>query len=336
VRVTNMAGIDLNTFIFDYDLTFVALLMNADGTIYHTYGGRDWRAAATHLDGGSFRQALVKGLRTHKSYRPSTKRLARPAAVTVEELPAMKRRIAAGNRPTCYHCHTINDMRTEELMRQGVWKREMLWRWPDPIQLGITLHGQTLVTSIAKDAPLGRAELSPGEKIVRVGAMEVSTFGDIQRALRALPDAGGDFILETRVSFATVEVPFHLPPGWKAASPEVFAWRASKWTLSPKPGFGGKQLDPEALRKAGLPEDTFAFRVGYLVTWGPNAHTGRNAAKAGLRKGDIVVAVAKKDDFKSVEHFHAWFRLTQRSGTEVPVEYIRKGERKTLQLPVVD
>ena len=221
-------------------------------------------------------------------------------------------------------------------MRQGAWKREMLWRWPDPIQLGITLQQQTHIASIAKDSPLGRAELSHGGKIVRVGAMEVASFGDIQRALRALPDAGGEFILELQGPVAIVEVPFHLPPGWKAASPEVFAWRASKWPLSPKPGFGGKQLTPEALRKADLPESRFAFRIGYIVTWGPNAHTGRNAAKAGLRKGDIVLSVAGKEDFKSVEHFHAWFRLTQRAGTSVPVVYIRKGKRSTLQLSIVD
>ena len=38
VRVKNMAGVDLALYRFDYDLTFAALLMNADGTIYHTYG----------------------------------------------------------------------------------------------------------------------------------------------------------------------------------------------------------------------------------------------------------------------------------------------------------
>jgi hypothetical protein len=258
----------------------------------------------------------------------------------VEALPAMKRRLAKGDAPTCYHCHTINDMRTEELMRQDAWKREMLWRWPDPIQLGITLKQQTRIASIEKDSPLGRTALSPGARIVRLGAMAVETFGDIQRALRALPDAGGEFMLELEPGPGIVQVPFSLASGWKAASPAVFAWRASKWPLSPKPGFGGKQLGPEALRRADLSERRFAFRIGYIVTWGPNAHTGRNAAKAGLRKGDIVLSVAGKDDFESVEHFHAWFRLTQRAGTRVPVVLIRKDKRSTrqltLQLPVVD
>ena len=127
-----------------------------------------------------------------------------------------------------------------------------------------------------------------------------------------------------------------LAGGWKEATPLVFSWRPSKWPLSPKPGFGGAELSPRELKAAGLPEDAFAFRIGYVVTWGPNAHTGRNARKAGLRKGDIIVSVAGKDDFENHEHFHAWFRLTQKPGTEIPVVRLRAGKRETVLLPVVE
>ena len=50
VRITDMAGVDLSMFRFDFDLTFAVLLMNADGTIYHTFAGRDWTHADSHLD----------------------------------------------------------------------------------------------------------------------------------------------------------------------------------------------------------------------------------------------------------------------------------------------
>jgi len=89
------------------------------------------------------------------------------------------------------------------------------------------------------------------------------------------------------------------------------------------------------MKASGLPEDGFAFRIGYLVTWGDNARTGHNARSAGLRKGDIIVSVGGKDDFESVAHFHTWFRFTQEIGTKIPVVRIRKGKRTTITLPVI-
>ena len=37
-----------------------------------------------------------------------------------------------------------------------------------------------------------------------------------------------------------------------------------------------------------------------------------------------------------MNHYHAWFRLTQKVGTKVPVERIRNGKRETLQLKVIE
>ena len=337
-----MAGIDLNTFVFDYDLTFVMLLMNADGTIYHTYGGRDWRDPQSHLSQASFRAALEAGRKTHAAYKPSKKRVSKPAPLTVEMLPAMKRRLARGDKPTCYHCHTVNDMRTEEAMAQGTWTLDQAWRWPDPIQIGITLEKDrpTVIASVEPGSLAADGHLKPGDRIVQVHHERVATFGDIQRALRTIPNdkRSVSIIVYHRDSKGPEErgVNLFVDIDWQRPTPRVFAWRASKWPLSPKPGFGGRQLDEQALKAAGLPPDSFAFKVGYLVTWGPNAHTGRNAAKAGIRKGDIVYEVAGKSDFESVEHFHAWFRLTQKAGTTIEIKRIGPLARSVVRLPVVD
>jgi len=56
VRVTDMQAIDLNRYRFDFDLTLCILLANADGTIYHRYGGRThddplaWMSTKTLID----------------------------------------------------------------------------------------------------------------------------------------------------------------------------------------------------------------------------------------------------------------------------------------------
>ncbi len=50
----------------------------------------------------------------------------------------------------------------------------------------------------------------------------------------------------------------------------------------------------------------------------------------------MILSVGGKRDFHSVEHFHSWFRLTQKPGTKVAIERLRKGKRETVQLPVIE
>jgi hypothetical protein len=333
-----MAGVDLNTYRFDYDLTFAGLLMNADGTIYHTYAGRDWTDPQSHLSTKSLERALEAGLDAHAARAGAGRRGRRAKKLTIEQLPAMKRRLEAGKVPKCFHCHTVNDMRHEERVARKQWKRDDIWTWPDPIQVGLRLEQdeQHKVAHVEPGSPAAKAGLRVGDSVRTLGTRSVVTFGDVQRVLEDTPPRPTTLPVEWTRGGERKQGVLKLGHDWKAATPRVFAWRASKWPLSPKPGFGGPRLSQIAMVNAGLPEDGFAFRIGYVVTWGPNAHTGRNARKAGLRKGDVIFSVAGKSDFDSVAHFHAWFRLTQKAGTTVPVERLRNGKREIIQLPVVD
>jgi len=335
-----MAGVDLNTYRFDYDLTFAALLMNASGTIYHTYAGRDWRDPQSHLSVASFASALRKGSKTHAFHARHAKPPKKRKQLTIEELPFMKRRIEQGKAPKCYHCHMVNDARYRDLVARKKWSRADLWTWPDPIQLGLTLEkdDQAVIATVTPYLAAAKAGLLAGDRIVSLGGREIATFGDVQRVLDETPPGKGSLAVTYQrgeYDDAGREATLRLTRSWKQAKPSVFAWRASKWPLSPKPGFGGKKLTPKEMKAAGLPEGRFAFRIGYLVTWGESAATGHNARKAGLRKGDIVVSVNGRDDFESVSHFHAWFRLALKPGTKIPIDRIRNGKRKTIQLPVL-
>jgi hypothetical protein len=333
-----MAGVDIRTFRFDFDLTFAALLMNADGTIYHTYAGRDWEDAQSHLSVKAFASVLEKTLPEHEAYGAHPKPPTKHRALTIEEIPPMAERIRRGKQPECFHCHMVHDAIAQDAKASKTWKRDDIWIWPDPVEVGLRLDrdDQSRIREVVPRSPADVAGLRPGDHVRAVAGAPVLTFGDVQRALDEAPSGANALpVAWTREGKAGKTV-LRLEKGWKEADPLVFSWRPSKWPLSPKPGFGGKTLGPAGLARLGLPEDAFALRVNYVVTWGPNAHTGRSARKAGIRKGDVVVSVGGKSDFRDNAHLHAWFRLTQKAGTKVSVERIRGGKRETLEMEVVD
>ena len=50
----------------------------------------------------------------------------------------------------------------------------------------------------------------------------------------------------------------------------------------------------------------------------------------------MIVATNGRSDFRSVDEWHAWFRLRLKAGQTVPVKRLRNGKVKTITLPVVD
>jgi hypothetical protein len=330
VRVTDMRGIDLNVYRFNYDLTFAALLMHGDGTIYHTYAGRDASDASSHQSEASFVAALKAGVKAHIAHEPRARAAAAPR--TVESLPRWKRELAGGRKIDCFHCHQVAE--GDGPAETPAARRRLLASWPDPVQAGLTFDrdDQTTVRTVAEGSPAARVDLRQGDRLTALDRAPVVTFGDVQSAL----DRAGDGPARLRLRFerdgAERDAVLALPARWKEPEPYTFRWRPSVWMLGPRPGFGGPALSAAQKRAAGLSEDAFAMRVNYLVTWGDQADSGRRAQQAGLKKGHVVVAVAGKRDFADPPHFHAWFRFTRKPGERVPIEVIDGDEKRTLYL----
>jgi hypothetical protein len=326
-----MAGVDLNVYRFDYDLTFAALLMNADGTIYHTYGGRDFTGPMSHLSMDSFTALLKETAKEHAAHPAGLQPHVHKPLVPED----IGRRAGHRGKVDCIHCHTIHDWMTRAAQREKRWKYNDAFRYPDPIQIGLKLdkERQNRITGIEKDSAAARAGLRAQDTLLTASGQRILTIADLQFVLHQAQWQGRldvTFLKEGQAKRATIT----LEENWKVATPEVYAWRSSKWPLSPKPGFGGKPLTRAEREQLGVGK--FAFRVGYLVTWGPNAHTGRNAAKAGIRKGDIVYRVGGKSDFLDMHHYHAWVRLKHKPGDKLEVLLIRNGKRLTIDLPLVE
>lgn len=339
VRVTDMSRVDLDVFAFDYDLTFAALVMHGDGTVYHRFGGRDAAAATmwSSLDG--LAQLLRAAMPSHVEHclaktapPPHTPRY-------VVDLPPLARKRAANEklRDACVHCHTVHDTLHADAVETKRLRPDDIWVYPSPRRVGLTLDGveQAKITAVGADTPAAQTGLQAGDVLLLLGVQaRVLTATDVQWALHRADPGAGELAVAWQRGATRHEGALPLAAGWKRAPPEEYAWRPYKWNLSPTPGFGGPALTAADKQRLGLPTDRFAFRVQYLVTWGEHAHRGRAAAQAGIREGDVILAFDGKSDFASVDHFHAWVPLTHHAGQVVAIDVLRAGVRHTFELPL--
>ena len=334
VRITNLRDWDLHFARFDFDLTFAAMLMHADGTVYHRYGGRGPNDASEYLSLASLARLLRDTLGEHRAYAKAPAPPAARAPLPAIDLPVLQQKQQQGQRIDCVHCHTVNDAEHVDAVLGKRWQREQLWKFPDPARIGLTLDReyQALVKAVAPDSPAAKAGIGPGDTLLSLGAQRsVRTFSDVQWALHAAEFGDTELPLRFRSGKEEVAAKMRLRDGWKRCAPEDYAWRPYKWNLSPSAGFGGPALDAAAKGKLGIDATAFAFRVGYLVDWGEHAHRGRAAREAGLQKGDVVVAFAGKHDFLSMDHFHAWVALTCTAGANTEIVVLRGKERHVLR-----
>lgn len=334
VRVTDMSKVDLNLIRFDFDLTFAVVLMNADGTIYHRYGGRLPDDASAFLSMSSLARLLRDTVGEHRAYEkapaPPAARTPRPAI----ELPVLQRKIAGGQRLDCVHCHTVNDAEYADAFLEKRWQRDDLYVFPDPERIGVSLdrEEQRRVTAVTPDSPAAKAGIVRGDVLLSLGEQRSTrTLSDVQWALHRAPFGANRLPVRFRSGKLEVEAELELADGWKRCPPADYAWRPYKWNLSPAPGFGGPALDAAAKKELGIAAEDFAMKVNYLVDWGERAHRGRAVKAAGLRKGDVVVAFAGKRDFASFPHLHTWVALTRRVGEPVEIEVLRDGKVVTLR-----
>ncbi len=327
-----MLDVDLKRYHFDYDLTFAMLLMHPDGTVYHRYGGRPADDPLGWISMKSLIRLLEDTVEEHTTYAKSPKPATRHVPSTIQDIPQFAKRMRQG-KVGCVHCHTVHDYQTQNLVARGAFDKEDIWIWPDPVRVGLTMFvdDQERIATVEKGSPAANAGLRSGDRIERFGAHRTRTITDLQWVLHYTPRDATEIEVRYRRGREVETTTLELADGWRRETPRRYAWRAFKWGLSPAPGFGGPVLSKAEKRKLDLDFDAFAFRIGYMVTWGARSHRGRAAAKAGLRQGDIVLAIDDKTDFDDIEHFHAWIRLTKKAGDEVRIRFVRRGKERTIR-----
>lgn len=344
VRIVSTNGLDLSIFQYDYDQSFAAFAMNADGTIYGRFGTRSHRttwADDVSIDGMA--KALQGALDLHSDYPKNKDALALkkgppPEAAAPELLPLLKSKYTAalnyeGNVvASCIHCHQVGEaLRQFHRKRSEPLPEQVLFPYPHPKAIGLILDPKERATVLRaeNDSPGGKAGFKTGDAIKSLGGQPLLSIADVQWVLHRASGDGTRIKAEVQRGDQIVNLTLDLPKGWKTA--DDLSWRASTWDLR-RMILGGlviESLDAAARKDAGI-SDGMALRVKHVGQYGTHAA----AKNAGFQKDDIVVAFDGKSDLQRETDILAYGMGRHKPGDRVPVTVLRKGKKVNLMMPI--
>ena len=342
VRIPQANDIDLTKFQFDYDLTFAAFFMNADGTIYGRFGTRSSREEATEditLEG--FAESLAGALKLHERYPANKQYLAAKQGQpirfkTPNDLPALrgkyKAKIEYGSQSvkSCMHCHQISD--AERLTFRTAGKPipdKLLYPYPMPDVIGIELNARTraTVSEVKSNSAADRAGLKTGDKILTANGQAILALADVQWVLHHAEDTD-QFSLRVLRDNNTTDLTVKLESGWRRATD--IAWRVSSWDLR-RMGTGGLLVTPatgEDRRQASVDDSKMALLVKHVGQYGAHAV----AKKAGFQKGDVIISFDGQSDLVTDSALLGYAAQHTKPGDKINVVVKRGAQRLELKL----
>jgi hypothetical protein len=324
LRIVRMNGVDLNLFRFDYDLTWMAFFLNADGKVYARYGGRDEDSAESRISRQGLLHAMHEVLRIHKEQRGQ--KLSAPQIISSRRPEDLRMLRGFGGKGAngCIHCHQVN-----EALIDPVWAKEdppkdlrraSFYSFPLPESVGLQpdLVLGSRIRSVIPNSPADRAGLKKDDLLRTIQGQSVVTSFDIQDALNGVQ---ADNRLSMVVDRAGRQLRFdlHLPPDWRRRD---VSWRKSLQNAQPSLGFNGEDLSVPAKADLKVPPGDLAYHLLFVSAQGA-------FAKAGLKFGDVIVGVDGKRRIP-YRHFRAYFALEHKPGDAIGLIYLRTGrEYKT-------
>jgi predicted metalloprotease with PDZ domain len=316
VRLVKIAGANLNVFDFDHDLTWAGFFLSADEKVYGRYGGRDAASAEGRLSLAGLRHAMRAALDAHKREgKDPPPRRGKPQRV--EDYPA-----ATSLGRGCIHCHQVSELRRGGRKAAGLWKREEVWSYPLPENVGLTLEVDrgNHVRAVAGGTPAAKAGVRPGDVIREVNGVVVASQADFQYGLHRAPWKG-KVALSWERGGKPHAAELELADGWKKTN---ITWRPSLLDILPALTVYGDDLTAEEKKALGLGPRRLAFRQDSKV------HS--QAVAAGVRAGDVIVGLAGESLDMTVDQFLAHVRRNYLVGDRITLQVIRGGKR--LDLPM--
>ena len=331
-RLVQMKGVDLQLFQFDYDQSWAVFFLNAEGTLYGRYGTRagDKKNAASHISIPSFKKALERALELHKTYPANKDQLAgklgsKPRYPVAEQIPGLEDRAIGPTTPkNCIHCHMVGEHVRKVKYQEKRLTAADVWIYPQPDNIGLKMNVDDglRVEKVLPNSPAARSGLEVGDDLLTLNGQPLISQADVQWVLHNAPvDTSLDVTL--RRGEKNLKKTLSLSGTWKESD---LSWRESSWSF--RPGLWTIPLSGEEKGKRNIPPE----ESGLLVKW----VFGRPplAKQAGLKDGDVVVAVDGKPVPMDESHFLAYVRLRHPPGDQVKLTLLRNGQREDVLMEV--
>lgn len=345
VRQINANALDLERFQFDYDLSFSALMMNADGTIYGRFGSWAHQKNAQSTDLAGFQSTLRAALALHRGYPANKASLAGKQGGPIPfktplEIPALagkyQRDLDWNGKvvASCVHCHQIGEaIRNYYREKTGSIPPEWVFPQPPPETVGLRMAADqaAVVGAVEADSPAARAGFAVGDRVVGFAGQPLVSPADLSWILHR---SGESATLVAEVERAgqaqPVSLRLELPSGWRNRAD--ISRRAGTWGLRAM-ALGGLQLvdltDVERAERK-LPMEGLALRVLHAGEYGIHAA----AKKAGFQKDDVLVEIEGDAARRSESAWIGRLLAGHRPGDKVSVVVRRGAERIALELPM--
>ncbi len=327
MRVTRLAGIDLNRFTFDMDVTWNAFFTDDNLNVYSRYGGRDGGEPEERMSVASLLTTMDEVLAEHA--RPDdTRRFQprRPGRQTPEDIPLLK-----ANHRGCVRCHIAREYQLLQSFHDKTFSRRELFRFPLPETLGVTIrreHGHQ-VEQVEPKSAAAVAGVRPGDVITSVGDVPVHSDYDIRFGLdrSAEPALAGRPIAWTLRRLAddgeilTLKVALRPARGWWAYD---IGWKISLRSAPFRTGMRGYSLAPSQRRDLGISVKTLGVKISSIYSDG----FGRSV---GLKKRDVVVGIPEPiGRVRLFDTFLGHLLQRHRPGDTVKLTVLRDGRRITV------
>lgn len=333
VRMTRMNGVNLNKFEFDYDTTWAAFFADADLNLFSRYGGRDHGEPDARINRQSLLHTMSEVSTAHQlahgkpgtAYQPladeQSDRLVqatREGVVRADDIPLLKQ-----SHQGCIHCHEVAEYRLLQAANDDTFRREQLFGWPLPENLGITndlQHGHR-VQAVQPGSAADEGGLQAGDVIVAVNSTPVRSELDLRWVMHRSP-AGKPLEFEVRrtASDRLVQRVVHPPRDWKQTD---LGWRKSLRSVPLELGIRGYSLTRSQRRKLALPAEEMAIKLVSV--------RDRGLAKAlGVRQGDIIRELGGRSRNGSFERFLSDLLRQFQPGDTVRMVVLRGADRVEL------
>lgn len=314
MRLGNIDRLDLSLFDFDFDLTFVVFLMNADGRVYARYGQRNARDpdVLQSLKGLEHTMKFVLEMHARTGKEREFAPRARERSVTIREIGSRRR--------GCYHCHNVRETLNRELVAAGRWDRDQAYRYPPTQNVGLSLEVDrgNVVAEVQGGSSADQAGLKKGDVLRRLGGVPVHSIGDALYGLELAPVSGEVETAWTRGG-KPMSGQLALRVGWRKSD---LSWRPSMRSMLPSLPVQGIDLTASEKAALGLKPNQLAVRQ--------RATVAEAAREAGVRAGDVLVGIDKELVGLDAVGVRRYVRREYLAGDRVELIVIRDGKRVTL------